>query len=561
MNEMRKKMLILAIVAIYCLSITQAETPQSEEEFSLQWNLDFGEVYVSTQPISSTDAIFVRTSSSSLAQGIPSVYSLDFDGNEKWQMQNANSTKQDMTPLEFVKAGNGDCGNWPDMVLVGWSDGLFQALDAEDGTVVWQYQTEVFGWGITGSMLVETETVTIPTRNGLDKLCLNGDLQFTENTGAGWRNGVTFAGQSYWIGDESGRLWSVNHQSVNSHFIAEGKIRHAPVSLSNNNLLIHLQTTTGSTIYQFNTTSNQSTAIVNSGYGPGMPKLFQDYIVTTDSQNLMSISCQNQCSVIDYETFQSNGEISNVFDKIMLPQNTVEGGYGQFEISSEGQLTPLGLANYDDDWYGTAGIESWIIDDEKYMLLVNDNANLKLLTSSFDISVEENNDDTDWPTILVMLFALILISTTSIQLLRERFQSAFKFFILFCTILLYFTFEYIIQEWDDLINEDVPASEAWNESWPEEWLGTQVIVFQFQDNSVVTGGLFGHDNVLQLTQAAAIEQGMDVEIIDSSLGKYVVSINNIAGEGWEYTVNGQPGTVSAEYSQLESDSIVVWKQL
>ena len=444
MNEMRKKMLILAIVAIYCLSITQAETPQSEEEFSLQWNLDFGEVYVSTQPISSTDAIFVRTSSSSLTQGIPSVYSLDFDGNEKWQMQNANSTKQDMTPLEFVKAGNGDCGNWPDMVLVGWSDGLFQALDAEDGTVVWQYQTEVFGWGITGSMLVETETVTIPTRNGLDKLCLNGDLQFTENTGAGWRNGVTFAGQSYWIGDESGRLWSVNHQSVNSHFIAEGKIRHAPVSLSNNNLLIHLQTTTGSTIYQFNTTSNQSTAIVNSGYGPGMPIVFQDYIITTDSQNLMSISCQNQCSVIDYETFQSNGEISNVFDKIMLPQNTVEGGYGQFEISSEGQLTPLGLANYDDDWYGTAGIESWIIDDEKYMLLVNDNANLKLLTSSFDISVEENNDDTDWPTILVMLFALILISTTSIQLLRERFQSAFKFFILFCTILLYFTFEYII---------------------------------------------------------------------------------------------------------------------
>ena len=554
-------MLILAIVAIYCLSFTQAETPQSEEEFSLQWNLDFGEVYVSTQAITSADAIFIRTSSSSLAQGIPSVYSLDFDGNEIWQMQNANSTKQDMSPLEFVKAGTGDCGNWPDMVLVGWSDGLFQALDAEDGTVVWQYQTEVLGWGITGSMLVETESVTIPTRNGLDKLCLNGDLQFTKNTAAGWRNGVTFAGQSYWIGDEDGRLWSVSNQSANSHFIAEGKIRHAPVSLSNNNLLIHLQTTSGSTIFQFNTTTNQSTAIVNSGYGPGMPKVFQDYIITTDSQNLMSISCHNQCSVIDYETFQSNGEISNVFDKIMLPQNTVEGGYGLFEISSEGQLNSLGLANYDDDWYGTAGIESRIIDDEKYMLLVNDNANLKLLTSSFDITVEENNDDTDWPTILVMLFALILISTTSIQLLRERFQSAFKFFILFCTILIYFTFADIIQAWDDLINEDVPASEAWNEDWPEEWLGTQVIVFQFQDNSVVIGGLIGYDNVLQLTQAAAIEQGMETEIIDSSLGKYVVSFDNIAGEGWEYTVNGQPGTVSVEYSQLESDSIVVWNQL
>ena len=206
------------------LSFTQAETPLStEEEFSLQWNLEFGEVYVSTHPITSADAIFVRTSSSSLAQGIPSVYSLDFDGKEKWQMQNANSTKQDMAPLEFVKAGNGDCGSWPDMVLVGWSDGLFQALDAQDGSVVWQHQTEVFGWGITGSMLVETETVTIPTRNGMNKLCLNGELQFTKSTGAGWRNGVTFAAQSYWIGDEDGRLWSVSHQSVNSHLSQKEK--------------------------------------------------------------------------------------------------------------------------------------------------------------------------------------------------------------------------------------------------------------------------------------------------------------------------------------------------
>ena len=92
-------------------------------------------------------------------------------------------------------------------------------------------------------------------------------------------------------------------------------------------------------------------------------------------------------------------------------------------------------------------------------------------------------------------------------------------------------------------------------------MGTQVIIFEFKDQSIVTGGLIGHETVLELTKAAALEQEIDVEIIDSSLGKYVVSINNVAGEGWEYSVNGQPGTVSAEYSEIQFDSIVLWKVL
>ena len=49
--------------------------------------------------------------------------------------------------------------------------------------------------------------------------------------------------------------------------------------------------------------------------------------------------------------------------------------------------------------------------------------------------------------------------------------------------------------------------------------------------------------------------------MDSSLGKYLVSIDGSAGEGWEYTVNGQPGVMSAEYSTVESDSVISWIQL
>ena len=409
-------------------------------------------------------------------------------------------------------------------------------------------------------MLVEDESVTMPTRKGIDKLCLDGSIEFTYATGFGWRNGVTFAGDSYWIGDEEGNLWSVTNQGATKHFIALGKIRHAPVQLPNDNLIIHLQTDSGSTVYHFNTTSTLSSMVVNSGYSPAMPTIIGDYVITADSQYLRSISCEVECVVKDSESFRSNGEISNVFGTIMLPQNTADGGYGQYEISTDGELISLGIINYADDWYGTAGVESWSFSDVKYKLLVNDNANLKMYATIESSNLEELQES-DWPTILVILSALILISITSIQLLQERFQSAFKFFILFMTILLMFTFGDIIEAWTDLVTEDAPASDAWNDEWPESWLGTQIVVFEFKQETVVTGGLLSNDNVLEASLEAANQQGLDIDVIESNLGKYVVSIGGITGEGWEYTVNGQPGTVSAEFSDLESDSIVVWKQL
>ena len=559
---MRSKLVILVVIAIICLPHVNGEASNSaeESEYFLQWNVDFGDVYVSSQAIASEQAVFVRTSSSSLAQGIPTVYSFNFAGEELWRVQNPNSTFQDMTKLEFVKSGAGGCGSWPDMLLVGWSDGLFQALSADNGAIVWQHQTEAASWGITGNMLVQDESVTIPTRKGVDKLCLDGSMEFTYATGFGWRNGVTFAGDSYWIGDEEGNLWSVTNQGATKHFIALGKIRHAPVQLPNDNLIIHLQTDSGSTIYHFNTTSTLSSMVVNSGYSPALPTTIGDYVITADSQYLRSISCEVECVVKDSESFRSNGEISNVFGTIMLPQNTADGGYGQYEISTDGELISLGIINYADDWYGTAGVESWSISDVKYKLLVNDNANLKMYATIESSNLAEQQES-DWPTILVILSALILISITSIQLLQERFQSAFKFFILFMTILLMFTFGDIIDAWTDLVNEDAPASDAWNDEWPESWLGTQIVVFEFKQETVVTGGLLGNNNVLEASLEAANQQGLDIDVIESNLGKYVVSIGGITGEGWEYTVNGQPGTVSAEFSDLESDSIVVWKQL
>ena len=113
----------------------------------------------------------------------------------------------------------------------------------------------------------------------------------------------------------------------------------------------------------------------------------------------------------------------------------------------------------------------------------------------------------------------------------------------------------------EIVNEDSQTEDVWDNEWPEEWLGTQVVVFEFTDRTIIAGGHIGHDSVLELTQAGAEQQGLELEIVDSSRGKYLVSIDGSAGEGWEYTVNGQPGVMSAEYSTVESDSVISWMQL
>jgi hypothetical protein len=87
------------------------------------------------------------------------------------------------------------------------------------------------------------------------------------------------------------------------------------------------------------------------------------------------------------------------------------------------------------------------------------------------------------------------------------------------------------------------------------------VVFEFKDGLIESGGHVSHDDVLQLTKHVTSELGIELEISDTSFGKYVVSIDGKSGEGWEYYVNGQAGSVSAEYQSLDSNVVVVWKQL
>ena len=93
-------------------------------------------------------------------------------GALEWSYSSPTTVQHDMAPMLKVGAGSGPCGSWPDLLLVGWADGAFTALHPSNGTLHWQANSNVSGWGITGASLIEGDDAVIPTRNGLMRLCM-----------------------------------------------------------------------------------------------------------------------------------------------------------------------------------------------------------------------------------------------------------------------------------------------------------------------------------------------------------------------------------------------------
>jgi hypothetical protein len=116
-------------------------------------------------------------------------------------------------------------------------------------------------------------------------------------------------------------------------------------------------------------------------------------------------------------------------------------------------------------------------------------------------------------------------------------------------------------KWSKSIDEQFPeksSSEEWNEQWPDTWLGTQIVIIEFDGEEHSIGGLVGHDDVLSLTQAACEELDFELTIESTEIGWYVDSINGIEGKGWEFSIDGSKGILSADHSNVNSTSIVRW---
>lgn len=544
-------------------NVSAEEETFASQGLELDWEYDFGKTFISTKPLIANETLFVRTSTST--SNSAGIYAFDLNGELIWSKMNSNSIFNDMSPITYVEQGQGDCGAWPDMLLVGWSDGTVDALHPGTGSVFWHKETEVVTWGITGSMLVDSDELIVPTRNGLINFCLsNGSTNFEVQTGLGWRNGVSKAGQNYFLGDEAGILWKVSKEGdYSSKFLDIGKIRHAPLVIGDM-LLVHGQGVTGSKVALVNPVDFSIEVISNSGPSPGIPILFKSIIITIDSSYINTFDCSTSCQFLDQYPFTSNGESSLVFNEMfMLPRNTVEGGWGIFSINSSGGLRLSELPTSEYDWYGTAGPEYQIIAGREILAIGNDNGNLQVFSSKDVNEPEQDLFESDYISQIGTFILFILVTTSGIQFLRENYRSSFKYLLIILVALSTFAFNDIVLAWSSYvseINDDAQSQEAlWDETWPEEWLGTQIVIFEFANQSLISGGHVNAKDALELTHKAAVQLDISVEDSDTSIGKYIESFNGVRGEGWIFYVDGSEAMISSEYAEINSDSIVHWK--
>jgi hypothetical protein len=98
----------------------------------------------------------------------------------------------------------------------------------------------------------------------------------------------------------------------------------------------------------------------------------------------------------------------------------------------------------------------------------------------------------------------------------------------------------------------------WNQSWPEQWQGTQILIIEIDGQKQMMGGYSGYENVLQLTTQAAFDLNITISSQQSDIGTYVTSFNGHQGQGWEFFVDGSRGALSAENVVIEENAIVHW---
>ena len=149
-------------------------------------------------------------------------------GALEWSYSSPTTVQHDMAPILKVEAGSGPCGSWRSL-LVGWADGAFTALHPSNGTLHWQANSNVSGWGITGASLIEGDDAVIPTRNGLMRCAWRmGHSNSALNLE---KVGATASPRSMkptgWGRD--GQLWSVERNGTVDLLFTSGSLRHAPV--------------------------------------------------------------------------------------------------------------------------------------------------------------------------------------------------------------------------------------------------------------------------------------------------------------------------------------------
>ncbi len=559
MTLVSRRLPALLLLGLLLLPLVSALEEQNEweEDNTLAWQYEFDSGYISTSPLFTGEQILVRTS----GNGEPAVTAFDVEGEKLWQYVNNRSTNNDMSPLLHVLAGQGTCGVWPEMVLVGWTDGRIEALLPSSGEVFWSTQSEVAGWGVTSQFALDGEFVIVPTRRGIGQYCLaDGEEQWWTQTGLAWRNGVAVDESGYFLGDESGTLWHVDRMGESiSYPLQLGKIRHTPL-FTEAGLVLHAQAHSSSTVAVIDTSDGSISHQFPAGPSPAMPSLRGSFLATGDSSSLQIFSCTSLCEQVAEVPFHTNGEL-RWFDNnaIIAPSNTPDSNWGLFTFDGLDNLSyaPLDVGIYG---YGTASPLQFIHEEEMFTAFGNDQSILRVFSKSVEAD-EPQLYEFDWGVQGLIFIMFLLIGSSTILFLNGKNEWFFRTSSLFFLFVLLLIFPDISDQWSKAFDEQFPvdaSAEQWDEQWPDSWLGTQIIIIEIDGEEHVVGGLIGHETVYSLTQDACEKLDFQLSVESTEIGYYIQSINGIEGKGWEFFVDGSKGVVSADSSTIESASIVRW---
>jgi hypothetical protein len=493
--------------------------------------------------------VFVRTSGFWTGDDRPVVAAFDVEtGEEIWTYTSQTSLQFDMSPLLFANNGAGDCGQWSDLLIVGWADGKITAHSPANGSVIWQNQTEADVIGISGKMVLDEDRVIVPTRTGISSFCLadGSELMDVDTGNIGWRNGVTITQAGYVFGDELGYIHEVDRNgSISTTFLGDGKIRHPPIE-TRHGLLVHLQRPQGSTMFL------NGTAIAQLGPSPAIPVHHENRIYAATSEEWVSILCDDQtCGVDSTVSFRSNGEMgirvvdSNV--ELWAPSNTPNGGWGVFN-----QTALIRMETTEFDTFGTSAPGF-----SNMNLALGNDAGILLVKQYASLESPPLPSDADVLGIVhygaVLVFFLLTCFSVALQN-PKQIAKVGSAFVLLVAIAVVPELSIKLAE-----NNATQGEVEWNDDWPDEWKGTQVMVFDIDGHEHAIGGLEPQTTVYELTTLACDELGITTQIEQQYLGEYLVSFNGSIGDGWEFTVDGTRSPVGMSDAQLKDDSIVEWR--
>ena len=544
------RQIFVAFCLLTCLMIPNSVADSSDQE---SWEVDLENGYISTKPIFVDDQVIVRTSGFWTGEDRPHVYSFDvISGIENWRFSNPNSTNHDMSPLLHINAGQGECGTWSDMVLVAWTDGKVTALDSSDGSLIWSSKTEVVTWGITGAMAQDGENIVVPTRQGLSRFCLSDG---TENLRVdlpqlGWRNGVTVTDDSYLLGNEEGVLNIVSKDgTVTNMTLGQGMIRHPPI-VTTAGTVSHLQTSSGSAIYL------DAELISEEGRSPAIPVKISNKLYFGTSDSVSVWVCETDCVLEGRSEFHTNGEITieTIGDEsvIWYPRNTQQGGWG-YGIPGE----EIKLFSSIHDTYTTAGMS---FGPSGEMAFGNDAGVLVVVIDDeiLESSQQEDSHSSSFQAHPAHFLMVGLLMGIAYSIYNSNRDLRNKLGVLLILVMAIFALPSVSDMWSKEVDKLTEGPGDWNDDWPDSWIGTQVVVFELPDGEVAIGGLSGYDNVEQLTDAAALEAGVEVEKQSYSIGEMIVSFDGHELEGWEFTVDGERTPVGISEAVVSEASVVRW---